>query len=670
MSGGTAKKRCFSTNCGNRHGTALALRQPLKLASLPASQAVLGKTGPFLGRDYRGLEVLADLRPVPGTPWYMVTKVDTSEILEEVRYRAVVVGFAVVLLILGAAGMTAYFHRTERDEERLRAAEALRESEDKFRYLFDHSVIGKSITRPSGELSVNEALAEMLGYSRDDLQRVRWQDVTHPDDIEMTQRHIESLLAGEVDSVRFAKRFIHRDGSVVWGDLNSSLRRDKGGKPQYLMTAIVDVTGRHKAEEALRQRNEELVRFAYTVSHDLKSPLVTIRTFLGYLEHDMEAADSARVETDMGHMRGAAEKMSRLLDELLELSRVGRKMNSPEGMTLQTVVGEALDLVAGSVAERGARVEVTDKPVVLRGDRTRLVEVFQNLLDKRREVHGRPAPAAGGSWRRPDRERNRPFRPRQRHGHRPASPVQTFRLVRETAPRHRRHGHRPRARQANRRGPWRTHLGRIGRTGPRRDFPLHFGRDHGQPNRWQRRFQLPRTFQPGAPHREKPGVPHGRRNRGYDMIKGNPVTILLVEDDPAHAEIVRRNLGDFRVANRLIHVGDGQEALDYLRREGRHTDPEFAPRPDLILLDLRLPKVDGLEVLRHIKGDPDLANIPTVVLTTSSADGDMVEAYETGACSYLVKPVDFLKFAKLLEAFGFYWLAWNQFPLPEGVEQP
>jgi CheY-like chemotaxis protein len=148
------------------------------------------------------------------------------------------------------------------------------------------------------------------------------------------------------------------------------------------------------------------------------------------------------------------------------------------------------------------------------------------------------------------------------------------------------------------------------------------------------------------------------------MLSGRPIRILLVEDDPAHAEIVRRNLADFRVANTLIHLEDGQAALDYLalaRPSPETTDPAH-PWPDLILLDLRLPKVDGLEVLRHLKADPMLRKIPTVVLTTSKAEQDVVAAYENGAGSYLVKPVDFPKFTALLEAFGFYWLAWNRYP--------
>jgi CheY-like chemotaxis protein len=145
-------------------------------------------------------------------------------------------------------------------------------------------------------------------------------------------------------------------------------------------------------------------------------------------------------------------------------------------------------------------------------------------------------------------------------------------------------------------------------------------------------------------------------------LKGEPAIILLVEDDPAHAEIVRRNFVNFRMANRLVHVADGQQALDYLFCRGEFQDPARAPRPNLILLDLRLPKVDGQEVLKTVKADAKLANIPVVVLTTSAAEADMAKAYDCHANSYLVKPVDFPQFLKLMDALGYYWLVWNQFP--------
>jgi CheY-like chemotaxis protein len=145
-------------------------------------------------------------------------------------------------------------------------------------------------------------------------------------------------------------------------------------------------------------------------------------------------------------------------------------------------------------------------------------------------------------------------------------------------------------------------------------------------------------------------------------MEGEPLVILLVEDDPAHAEIVRRNFEESRLANRLVHVPDGQAALDYLFRKDAYSDPEASPRPNLVLLDLRLPKVDGLEVLEKIKADPALSQIPVVILTTSAAEADMTKAYAAHVNSYLVKPVDFKRFQELMMSLGYYWLAWNRYP--------
>jgi CheY-like chemotaxis protein len=146
-------------------------------------------------------------------------------------------------------------------------------------------------------------------------------------------------------------------------------------------------------------------------------------------------------------------------------------------------------------------------------------------------------------------------------------------------------------------------------------------------------------------------------------MKGEPIVILLVEDDPAHTEIIKRTFEESRLANRLISVEDGQEALDYLYRKSKYHDDKKFPLPNLILLDLRLPKVDGLEVLKTIKTDQKLSGIPVVILTTSSAESDMVKAYEWHANSYLVKPVDFTQFNKLMNTFGYYWVVWNQYPI-------
>ena len=145
-------------------------------------------------------------------------------------------------------------------------------------------------------------------------------------------------------------------------------------------------------------------------------------------------------------------------------------------------------------------------------------------------------------------------------------------------------------------------------------------------------------------------------------MKGEPLIILLVEDNPAHAEMVIRSFQDHRVANKIIHLLDGEAALDYLFRRGQFAVPETSPRPHVILLDLRLPKISGLQILQEIKKNEILLSIPVVILTTSEAERDLVMAYENHTNSYLVKPVDFAKFSQLINDLGLYWLAWNRQP--------
>ncbi len=147
-------------------------------------------------------------------------------------------------------------------------------------------------------------------------------------------------------------------------------------------------------------------------------------------------------------------------------------------------------------------------------------------------------------------------------------------------------------------------------------------------------------------------------------MNGNALNILFVEDNPDHAELVMRSFQDHRVANTIHHLTDGEAALDYLLRRNAYSDPQKSPRPHVVLLDLRLPKVDGLEVLKVIRSSQGLEKIPVVVLTTSHAELDVGKAYEYHANSYLVKPLDFEKFTNLMDDLGFYWLGWNHYPWP------
>jgi CheY-like chemotaxis protein len=145
---------------------------------------------------------------------------------------------------------------------------------------------------------------------------------------------------------------------------------------------------------------------------------------------------------------------------------------------------------------------------------------------------------------------------------------------------------------------------------------------------------------------------------------GEPVLVMLIEDNIDHAELVVRTLEDHLISNKVRHFLDGQSALDYLFRRGEFSEAKETQRPHVILLDLRLPRVDGIDVLKAIKEDANLKSIPVVVLTTSEAEKDVAKAYYNHANSYLVKPVGFEDFKKLMGDLGFYWLGWNVNPDP------
>ncbi len=145
-------------------------------------------------------------------------------------------------------------------------------------------------------------------------------------------------------------------------------------------------------------------------------------------------------------------------------------------------------------------------------------------------------------------------------------------------------------------------------------------------------------------------------------MNGEPIMVMLVEDNIDHAELVLRMLEDHRIANRIRHFTDGQSALDYLLRRGEFSDPANSPRPHVILLDLHLPRVDGPQVLEIIKENDELKTIPVIILTTSEAERDVVRAYDHDPNSYLVKPLGYEDFRKLMDDLGFYWLGWNTHP--------
>ena len=144
-----------------------------------------------------------------------------------------------------------------------------------------------------------------------------------------------------------------------------------------------------------------------------------------------------------------------------------------------------------------------------------------------------------------------------------------------------------------------------------------------------------------------------------------PITILLADDDPDDRRLTQDAFEESRLANDLRFVEDGQELLDYLRRQGRFQAAGAAPRPGLILLDLNMPKLDGREALQAIKADPSLRSIPIVVLTTSKSEEDVFRSYDLGVNSFITKPVSFKSLVEVVRILGRYWFEIVELPAPQ-----
>ena len=239
------------------------------------------------------------------------------------------------------------------------------------------------------------AFERITGYSYEEyMARGGWLAALHPDDREQDARDMEALRANQqvVTEVRtFMKsgemRWVRVWGHPVWDPVRNQLVGIYG--------AVQDITERKKVEaeretliRELEAKNAELERFAYTVSHDLKSPLITIRGFLSFVGQDAVAGNLDRVRADLGRIRDAVDKMQRLLSELLELSRIGRVVNPPQTIVFASLVQEALALVAGRLRQRGVEVAVAEGLPTVWGDRARLVEVLQNLVDNAAKFMG------------------------------------------------------------------------------------------------------------------------------------------------------------------------------------------------------------------------------------------------------------------------------------------
>lgn len=238
--------------------------------------------------------------------------------------------------------------RKRAEAEREAALEALRESEDKFKHVFEAANVGKSITLPGGEINVNQAFADMLGYTREELSGRTWQELTPADEIESIQKMLAPLLEGKKGADRLTKRYLHKDGSHVWADVSVAMRRDDAGRPLYFVTTIVDISRRKRAEEEIKALNaelearvkartrelheaqEQLVRqerlavlgqLAGGIGHELRNPLGVISNAVYFLKLvQPDASDEAQEYLHI--LESEARNAAKIVDDLLDFARI------------------------------------------------------------------------------------------------------------------------------------------------------------------------------------------------------------------------------------------------------------------------------------------------------------------------------------------------------------
>jgi PAS domain S-box-containing protein len=306
-------------------------------------------------------------------------------------------------VITVAANVLSAAIKRQLDEDALKSELAERKrAEDNYRSIFNNSIDGIFQSLDDGHfITVNPAMARIYGYESpeemlhviNDIGSQLYVDTHQRDEVRRRLRSGERLIGYETFEYR-------KDGSTFWTSMTAQAVMDENGKALYFEGTVEDITPRKLAEVErekliadLESKNTELERFTYTVSHDLKSPLVTINGFLGYLEQDATSGNTERLKKDIQRIQDAVHKMQRLLNELLELSRVGRIMNTPQNNPFNELVSEALEIVQGRLNEHHVQVQIQSNLPPIFGDKPRLVEVLQNLLDNAAKYMGsQPTP--------------------------------------------------------------------------------------------------------------------------------------------------------------------------------------------------------------------------------------------------------------------------------------
>jgi PAS domain S-box-containing protein len=287
--------------------------------------------------------------------------------------------------------------RQEAEEIVRRRSEELRLSEEKFKKFFEFASVGKSLTSLDGTVNVNKAFCKLLGYTKKEMKNINWRKLTYSDDILKNEEITNSILNGDKRSARWEKRYIKKNGEIVWVDLSTTLQRDQKGKPDYFITTVIDITEKKRAEEEiiqlnselekrvkertsqLEEANKELQAFAYSVSHDLRAPLRAINGFSEFIVEDYGPKLDTEGKRILSLIRSNTRKMDQLITDILSLSRVARGEHKISKVDMTKMAKSMLSETASPEIRKNIRLSIGALPEAL-ADPTFIKQVWINLI--------------------------------------------------------------------------------------------------------------------------------------------------------------------------------------------------------------------------------------------------------------------------------------------------
>lgn len=258
----------------------------------------------------------------------------------------------------------------------------LEEVSERWHNVFKFAPIGMALVDLDGRwMAVNDALCAIVGYPREELLELDFQQLTHEEDLETDLGFVKEMLAGERETYKMEKRYIHKNGGTVPVMLSVSLVHHSDGSPRYFVSQVEDITERKEIERDLERTNEELAQFAYLTSHDLRSPLRSMAGAVGLLERSITAAErSDTTEKHLGMARDGIRRMEALIDDILALAQATSKTWNREPVELSELVERVVDSYVPMIEGAGGRVEIGDGLPRITADPRRLEQVFSNLV--------------------------------------------------------------------------------------------------------------------------------------------------------------------------------------------------------------------------------------------------------------------------------------------------